>query len=114
HGDSQLVNVVVGSGAESGARLPFRTAMDVDDHRTLAGELRIGRLIQVSRNGTAVKGLPVDQFRRDELCRIQSAGLAVGPALKLVRLRVKGIAVERRFCRAEAEGNIASILMPLQ
>lgn len=45
-----------------------------------------------------------------EVCQIQSAGLTRGPAVKLSGLRVERISVEWRFRRAEAKGDVASLL----
>ena len=87
--------------------------MDVDDHRTLAAELCGSRLVEKSRKGTPIKGLPVDHLCRNKVCRIESAGFACGPAINFAGLCVEGVAIERRLRRAEAESNVASVLVPL-
>ena len=87
--------------------------MDIDNHRPLSRELRRIRFVHVSRNGTPVEGLPVDHLRRDKGRRIQSAGFACGPAIDFAGLRVERIAIEWRLGGAEAEGNVAIVLMPL-
>src|SRR5262249_39788691 len=57
HGNTKFVHVVVVPSQEARTRLPFRSAMNVDDHRTLAGKFRGIGTAKESGESFAVKGL---------------------------------------------------------
>src|SRR5256885_15973624 len=87
--------------------------MNIDDHGPLAAELRGIGFIQVSRNGTTIKSLPMDHLRSGKARRIEPSGFAGGPAINFAGLCVERIAVERRLGGSKREGNVAAILVPL-
>src|SRR5262245_52433112 len=67
---TELVEIVVVPAQESRAELPFRSTVNVNDHRPLAGKfLRVGA-IEEAGDSFAVKGLPLDELRLREIRRV--------------------------------------------
>src|SRR5207244_3601455 len=95
-GHAHLVEVVVVAAQESGAELAFGATVDVDYHGPPAGELG-GRLVKESRDGAAVEAAPVNQLCVLERLRIQTARLALGPAVYFAGPGIQGIDVRRRL-----------------
>ena len=69
--DAQLVQVEVVAAEESRLELRLRPAVDVDDDRPPAGELR-GRLVEEARDRPAVEALPAHQLGLDEVRRVRA------------------------------------------
>ncbi len=87
--------------------------MNVHNHRARPGE-PLRRQIKKAGDIAAVERLPVDQLRLAEFLRVEAAGFARGPALERALFDIDRIDVRRAACRAEAETQIASIVVPLE
>src|SRR5258706_2991503 len=74
HRNAQLVDVVIVVTQEIRTNLPFRSAVNVNDHRSFAGELRRW-LVKKRGDGTVVPRLPMDQLLLRESRSIQTASL---------------------------------------
>ena len=92
--DAQFVEKMVIASQKDRARLTLWTSVDIDDHRTLAGEPD-RRPIQKSRKLAAVKGLPGDEPRFDEPRRIEPARFAARPTIDPAAGRVDRVNVRR-------------------
>ncbi len=78
--DAELVDQEVVAAEEGRPRLALGAAVDVDHHRPRAGEAR-RRLVQQAGDRATVEALPAHDLRLGEGGGVESAGLALGPAL---------------------------------
>src|SRR5215831_20064905 len=100
-GNPKLVQIVVAPPQEARTRLPFRPAMNVDDHRALAGKFRGIGTVEESGQHFAVKCLPLDELGFSKRRGVQSACFAEGPALDLAGLGVGRINISSGPARVE-------------
>ena len=111
--DAQLVEEVVVASDERRARLALGAAVDVDDHRPLAGEPR-RRLVVEAGNLQPVEALPADQFRLRQVRGDQAAELALGPARDRAGRRVERVDIRRRARAGHRERQLAVVAVPRQ
>ena len=104
HRHAELGNEIVVAADEAGARLRLRPAVDVHDHRALAGEA-LRRMVVEAGDLAAVEALPFREPRLDELAGVHFGVVAVGPARHLPRLEVHGEDVARGACRGDVEAD---------
>src|SRR5262249_4766839 len=107
-----LVEEVIPAGQKRGTELTFRTAMNVDHHRSLAAESS-GRLIEEAGDPALVETLPADQLGLDELLGVQPAGFTVGPAIDLVKDQVQRINVHGRAGGNQREAEVLVVVVPM-
>ncbi len=92
-------------------KLSFRPAVDQDHHRARAGKFR-QRSIEKSADGTAVPALPMNQLGLREIRRVQSASLAVRPALRFIGIGIDRIDVPGRPRGTQRETDFVAVLPP--
>src|SRR6266481_4900883 len=111
HGNAKLGHVVVAPSQEARARLPFRPAMDVDDHRTLAGKFGGIGTVEESGQSFTVKGLPPDELRLSKSRSVLSASFAEGPAFDLGSLGIERINIRGGPRGVEHEPQITAVVV---
>src|SRR2546425_2606414 len=97
---------------ESRQGLTFRSAVNLHEHRPLAGKF-CWRLVQESGNHFSVKTLPMNQFRFGERIRLHGR-FAEGPPLELAGVYVQRIAIGLPPRRLHRESKFATIPAPAQ
>src|SRR5215469_3865030 len=110
-GNPKLVQIVVAPPQEARTRLPFRPAMNVDDHRALAGKLRSIGTVEESGQHFAVKGLPFDELRFSKRRGVQSACFAERPALDFASFGIERINIRGGPGGVERKSQITAILV---
>src|SRR5207245_7042233 len=95
------------------AGLAFRAAVDVHGDGALAGEARRWA-VQESGKHAPVETLPANQFRFGKVRHVQTARLAVSPALDGARGDVQRVYVGRRAHRFDGQAEVGAVGMPLE
>src|SRR4051812_32143709 len=93
--DAQFINQIVIAADEFGGELRFRSAMNIDNQRSLAWKLRSVRSIQKTRNDLPIETLELDECRFRIYIGIQPTGFATGPSCHRERLRIDRISIRR-------------------
>ena len=118
HRAPKLIEEVIVSSLESGARLRFGTAVDVDNHRTRSREFfRVG-LIEKAADLASIERFPGDQLWLDKTVGWNAAGLTHRPAGRDVPGRVgrPGVDIGRRARAVHIEGEqvLLRAVLPFQ
>src|SRR6185503_11567495 len=111
--DAELVQEIVVAADEDGAGLAFRSAVNADDHRTLARESRRRAVVEAGHL-EAVEALPAHQLRLRQFGGDQSADLALGPARDRAPGGVERVHVGGRARARDREPQLATVAMPGQ
>src|SRR5215469_3793299 len=92
---TKLIDEVIRLPQKYRGSLGLGSAVDDDDDRALAGKFRRVRSIQPAAYFAAVEALPCHQLWNRERSRIESAGLALRPAVYLSSPEIHRVHVRR-------------------
>ena len=113
HRDTQFIDKVVAAPAKTAGVLPFRPAVNIYQHRSLARKLLGIRAISKPGNRQAIEAFPAHQLGLHECGRIDARRFVARPAGELAGFDVDRIHVGRALRGGNSNGEIGAIAMPL-
>ena len=112
--DSEFVQIIIEPRLKARMRLPLGSAVNAYQHRARPRKARGIRPVNNRRNAQPIEALQLHHLWLDERRGIQSARLALRPALDFSRRDRERINVVGRLRRTEIERQFASVVVPLQ